>query len=236
MFISQIYLSDDGNMHPIVSNRSQQLQKLYQTHDYKIYTNSVLEDLIKKNFDSDVYEAYNHLVPYSFKADLGRFCILYLIGGWYFDIGIKLLKKIELDANIDLFFFRDLNKKFCLSPVLNGIIFSKEKRNPIFLECIKKIVENVNNQFYGESSLDISGPTLFSRKISQYEEEYIVQYGELRALTPDLNNKNLAFVGGDGKIYGYFDSLRDLKLRFPKEFTNVQNYNEFYKNRIVYKS
>lgn len=36
-------------MHPIVSNRSQQLQKLYQTHDYKIYTNSVLEDLIKKN-------------------------------------------------------------------------------------------------------------------------------------------------------------------------------------------
>ena len=174
MFISQIYLSDDGNMHPIVSNRSQRLQKLYQTHDYKIYTNSVLEDLIKKNFDSDVYEAYNHLVPYSFKADLGRFCILYLIGGWYFDIGIKLLKKIELDANIDLFFFRDLNKKFCLSPVLNGIIFSKEKRNPIFLECIKKIVENVNNQFYGESSLDISGPNLFSRKISQYEEEYIV--------------------------------------------------------------
>ena len=152
---------------------------------------------------------------------------------WYWN---QIIKKDRARCKYWFIFFRDLNKKFCLSPVLNGIIFSKEKRNPIFLECIKKIVENVNNQFYGESSLDISGPNLFSRKISQYEEEYIVQYGELRALTPDLNNKNLAFVGGDGKIYGYFDSLRDLKLRFPKEFTNVQNYNEFYKNRIVYKS
>jgi hypothetical protein len=236
MFLSQIYLSDDGNMHSIISKRSQKIQKLYKKYDYKIYTNSALEDLIKKNFDSDVYEAYNNLVPYTFKADLGRFCILYLIGGWYFDIGINLMKKIKIDEDIDLFFFRDLDKKFCLSPVTNAIIFAKEKRNPIFLECIKKITENVKNKFYGQSSLDVSSVNLFSRRISYYEDKYIIQYGQLRALTPDLNNKNLAFVGQDGTIYAYFESLRQLKIRFPEEFTNVQNYNEFYKNKTVYKS
>ena len=104
MFLSQIYLSDDGNMHSIISKRSQKLQKLYQEYDYKVYTNSALEDLIKKNFDSDVYDAYNNLVPYTFKADLGRFCILYLIGGWYFDISVNLLTKIKIDVDIDLFF------------------------------------------------------------------------------------------------------------------------------------
>jgi len=236
MFLSQIYLSDDGNMHSIISKRSQKIQKLYKKYDYKIYTNSALEDLIKKNFDSDVYEAYNNLVPYTFKADLGRFCILYLIGGWYFDIGINLMKKIKIDEDIDLFFFRDLDKKFCLSPVTNAIIFAKEKRNPIFLECIKKITENVKNKFYGQSSLDVSSVNLFSRRISYYEDKYIIQYGSLRVLTPDLNNKNLAFVGQDGTIYAYFESLRQLKIRFPEEFTNVQNYNEFYKNKTVYKS
>jgi len=236
MFLSQIYLSDDGNMHSIISKRSQKIQKLYKKYDYKIYTNSALEDLIKKNFDSDVYEAYNNLVPYTFKADLGRFCILYLIGGWYFDIGINLMKKIKIDEDIDLFFFRDLDKKFCLSPVTNAIIFAKEKRNPIFLECIKKITENVKNKFYGQSSLDVSSVNLFSRRISYYEAKYIIQYGSLRVLTQDLNNKNLAFVGQDGTIYAYFESLRQLKIRFPEEFTNVQNYNEFYKNKTVYKS
>lgn len=236
MFLSQIYLSDDGNMHSIISKRSQKLQKLYQECDCKVYTNSALEDLIKKNFDSDVYDAYNNLVPYTFKADLGRFCILYLIGGWYFDIGINLMKKIKIDESIDLFFFRDLDTKFCLSPVTNAIIFTKEKRNPIFLECIKKITENVKNKFYGQSSLDVSSVNLFSRRISYYEDKYIIQYGSLRALTTDLNNKNLAFVGQDGTIYAYFDSLRQLKIRFPDEFTNVQNYNEFYKNKTVYKS
>lgn len=236
MFLSQIYLSDDGNMHSIISKRSQKLQKLYQECDYKVYTNSTLEDLIKKNFDSDVYEAYNNLVPYTFKADLGRFCILYLIGGWYFDIGINLMKKIKIDEDIDLFFFRDLDTKFCLSPVVSGIIFTKEKRNPIFFECIKKIVENVKNKFYGQSSLDVSGPNLLSKRIPYYEDKYIIQYGQLRALTADLKNKNLAFVGQDGTIYAYFDSLRQLKIRFPEEFTNVQNYNEFYKNKTVYKS
>ena len=54
MFLSQIYLSDDGNMHSIISKRSQKLQKLYQECDYKVYTNSAVEDLIKKNFDGDV--------------------------------------------------------------------------------------------------------------------------------------------------------------------------------------
>ena len=55
-------------------------------------------------------------------------------------------------------------------------------------------------------------------------------------LTADLKNKNLAFVGQDGTIYAYFDSLRQLKICLPEEFTNVQNYNEFYKNKTVYKS
>jgi len=235
MFVFQIYLSDDDNMHPIISKRCEKIKKFYSECNYKIYKNKEAEDFIKNNFDHDIFEAYNNLVPYSYKADLLRFCLLYFFGGWYFDIAINLLKKIKIEDNIDIFAFKDLETKFCLSPVTNAIMFAKEK-NLIFMECIKKIVENTKNKFYGQLSLDISGPNVFSRRLSQFEDQYTIQYGELRKLTPDLKNKNLAFVGYDGTIYAYFESLRELKIKRPEEFENINNYNENYKNKTVYKS
>jgi hypothetical protein len=69
MFLSQIYLSDDRNMHSIISKRSQKLQKLYQECDYKVYTNSALEELIKINFTSkeNNIKINNEILPLEIK-------------------------------------------------------------------------------------------------------------------------------------------------------------------------
>jgi hypothetical protein len=128
-----------------------------------------------------------------------------------------------------------LGRKFCLSTLTNAIIFAKEK-NKIFVERKKKTVEIKKNKFYVQATLNISCSNIFSTRISQFEDQYTIQYGELRKLTPDLQNKNLAFVGYDGKIYAYYESLRELKIKSPEKFENINNYNENFKNKTIYKS
>jgi hypothetical protein len=124
-----------------------------------------------------------------------------------------------------------LGQKFCLSTVTNAIIFAKEK-NKIFMERKKKTVEVKKNKFYAQSMLNISCSNIFSTRISQFEDQYTIQYGELRKLIPDLQNKNLAFIGYGGTIYTYFDTLREFKIKRPEEFKNINNYNKILKTKL----
>lgn len=98
------------------------------------------------------------------------------------------------------------------------------------MERKKKTVEIKKNKFYVQATLNISCSNIFSTRISQFKDQYTIQYGELRKLTPDLQNKNLAFIGYDGLIYAYFESLRELKNKTPEEFENINNYNEIRSN------
>ncbi len=52
--------------------------------DYKRFNNEELREFIKEHFDESVVKAYDSLRSYSNKADLGRYCLLHAIGGWYF--------------------------------------------------------------------------------------------------------------------------------------------------------
>lgn len=58
-------------------------------HEYKCYSDSMIELFLRDNFGVDVLAAYRQLRPYSFKADMARYCILYRFGGWYIDAGMQ---------------------------------------------------------------------------------------------------------------------------------------------------
>ncbi len=100
------------------------------------------------------------------------------------------------------------------------------------MERKKKTVEVKKNKFYAQSMLNISCSNIFSTRISQFEDQYTIQYGELRKLIPDLQNKNLAFIGYGGTIYTYFDTLREFKIKRPEEFKNINNYNKILKTKL----
>src|SRR6056300_1410646 len=56
--------------------------------DFKIYYYSDKDsrDLIKNNFNDDTLDAYDTLIPGAYKADLFRYCIMYLNGRIYSDL------------------------------------------------------------------------------------------------------------------------------------------------------
>ena len=47
---------------------------------FHLYDEDTCREFIKNNFEEDVLNAYNSLIPCSYKSDLWRFCVLYING------------------------------------------------------------------------------------------------------------------------------------------------------------
>jgi hypothetical protein len=96
-------------------------------------------------------EAYDSLIPGAYKADLWRYCVLYIHGGDGFHLSQVTHKE---------HFVRD-NKVDGIFGIYNGFMVCKAG-NPILLQCINQIAENVNKRFYGVNPLQPTGPQLLS--------------------------------------------------------------------------
>jgi hypothetical protein len=84
-------------------------------------------DFIATHFRSRVVDAFDTLKPYAFKSDLARYCILHELGGWYVDIGLKLLNPIRASADIDLIGFADRGCPSCAPwAIQNGLFCARD--------------------------------------------------------------------------------------------------------------
>ena len=54
--------------------------------EHRLYDDADCRAFIKDNFTEDVLDAYDRLIPGAYKADLWRYCVLYVTGGVYLDI------------------------------------------------------------------------------------------------------------------------------------------------------
>ena len=150
-------------------------------YTYHFYNSNDREDFIQTYFDENVYNAYCRIIPGAYKADLWRYCILYIYGGIYVDIDTLCIGQINdfLTADIDFMAPIDLNSSAMEGThnIANGFIASVPKHE-ILMNCIKRIVHNVENNIIPQSKLDFSGPGLLGRAINTYlnlsEEESVI--------------------------------------------------------------
>jgi len=234
MNLSQIYISDEDKFLPQYLQNCQTVTKSLIPHSkYVLYDKDSLRSFIDQHFDDEVVSAFDKLKPYSYKSDLGRFCLLYQLGGWYVDIALKPLHQVSIPDDIDFLVFRELYRLVDTSwGVYTGVIFSKPQ-NPIFLIAIKLIIDNCNTNYYGINALSPTGPNLLGRAIAIHDSLPNTVYGDVVLLTQGYLNPNKAMVFPNGDIFGFFkqSSGGDLTKLGAK---GVNNYNEFYNSRNVY--
>jgi hypothetical protein len=129
-------------------------------------------EFIRKEYPPDVLMAYDRLIPTAFKADLWRYCVLYLYGGVYLDIKLGFIpSSINLRSIITAFcggggdggLFVLERDSVGLWPsrrfgIHNAFIITKPK-NPILLDCIFSIVSFAKS---GGSGLNIGSSSLGS--------------------------------------------------------------------------
>jgi mannosyltransferase OCH1-like enzyme len=143
-------------------------------YSYYFFDDNDCEEFIKNNFSENVYKAYCKIIPGAFKADLWRYCILYINGGVYTDMDTVCLSSIDNFINDDKIEFMtpiDLNNCPCYGKynLFNAFIASVPK-HPILLKCINIIVHNVENNIVPFSNLDFSGPGVLGKSTNSYLE------------------------------------------------------------------
>jgi len=147
----------DKNINQIHNNVINTLIELNPEYEYNFFTDAQRRIFICDNFDENVLKAYDTLIPGAFKADLFRYCYLYIHGGCYFDdktIIRKPLRDIirnddELLLCID-YEFRNSNNRRHGNSYLNSIIMTVEKNDNIKIlisECVNNILYN-QDKFY----------------------------------------------------------------------------------------
>lgn len=182
---------------------------------YFLFDDNDCDEFIRTNFHEKVYNTYCKIIPGAFKADLWRCCVLYVYGGVYIDVDTICLESIDNFLNKDIEFMTpiDLNNcsKIGTHNLFNCFIASIPK-HPILLECINRIVHNVENNIVPFSNLDFTGPGILGRATNVY-----------------LNlDEETSFIGKEGL---HDNSIYLLKFECNTEYVKNEHNNILFQNK-----
>ena len=237
MEISQIFLSDseDQELSPFLKYATSTVQNAFSNDNHTIYNKDSLRQFIADNYDADVLWAYDSLRPYSYKADLGRFCLLNKLGGWYLDIAVRMVNPVDVGDRIEWLAFRDIQRFSYTSWACATTVLYSKPNNIALATAIEMIVNNCREKYYGITPLCPTGPTLLGQALAANGGNPNFVYGDYLELTPTHEQKNRAFVLPDGTIMAWSKPSGggDLTGVGAK---GVNNYNELWAQRQVYAS
>ncbi len=203
--VSQIFISESNSpLSPLIKEAIQTVKMCFNNCKYTLYNKDTLYDLIKEGIGEEALTAYKNLNAYACKADLGRYCIAYLIGGWYVDISIKILKTVAFGKEVDFLGFIDQGSgafmPYSLSYPVQCSLFYSKPGSPIFAKAIELVIENCKTKNYGTSPLCISGPGVLGRALAHVGQKEKHILGHFIALTPNHIQKNRSYVLPNGEI------------------------------------
>jgi hypothetical protein len=187
-------------------NAVQTFLELNPEYEYYFFDDAECRLFIKNNFEESVLDAYDLLYPGAFKADLFRYCYIYIKGGCYFDN--KYILRMPL-RNIIKNEYNNLLCKDTLDFLMfNAIILSMPKRDEI-KACIYNVVDNIKNNYYGPCSLSPTGPRLFNNHT--HDQNVILKH----------------------RVFGkYYTESKILIIGNEKLFANT-HYKGYYYNKVT---
>ena len=214
----------------ILKTLTHSIKKNNPDYAYYLFDNNDRREFIKEHFDNNVLLTYDSIIPGGFKADLWRYCILYIYGGFYCDIDMMCLNGFDeiIKNNEECIFTIDYNNNnsytsFNLANAFIGII----PQHPIMYNCIQNIVDNVLNEKWknnNEDILEFSGPGVLGKNVNLYFNRPIKQhyninndYHYFRTYNVNLIN----FCDNDWTFITYTKVIKNL-IRDPKELDYIQ--------------
>ncbi len=117
------------------------INKYCSGYEVKIYDDNMCLEFLEKYYGKEAVEIFNNMEIGAHKADFWRYCILYVFGGYYFDI------KTDFQIHISNIYDSKKEKTWYTvicsdnSCLFNGIIVTPP-RNPVILDAIKHIYNN----------------------------------------------------------------------------------------------
>lgn len=212
----------------------QTLKELNPEYEYVFYNANDRRNFIKTHFNSDVLDTYDGLLYGAFKADIFRYCYLYIHGGCYIDC--KMIGRTPLRNIIT----SKLTSGICIDRINNAFqnnVILTVPKNPMMKNCIDLCVERFKKKIHQQQnfgSLYHTGPFLFYTAIREHlsEDNLIFRYS---CPFHEKNYRNSKIVGNnDGETYfntfykNYYDNYSDIH--------KTQNWCILWANGLIYNS
>ena len=208
------------NVPPHMKQNIERLKAQNPEFTYMLFDDKMCRDFIKAHFANDVVNAFDALKPGAYKADLWRYCVLYIYGGIYMDIKFNCVNNFKLVDLLDKEYYVKDRYHRGRYGIYQAVMVNVAK-NPILWECIQQIVRNVRAKYYGDNPLCITGPHLLCKYFKQ----------------EDISKMEL-YNGPEGDcvyIRGY--KIIDIYPNYRKEqraTQNTQYYNKMWHAKDVY--
>jgi mannosyltransferase OCH1-like enzyme len=241
----QIYITEApvDRLPPVLEEASQELRACFIDAEYSLWNDASIRAFLTQEFEGDVLKAYDNLIPFAYRSDLARYCLLYHFGGWYADLGIRSAGNHVVPAvseDIDFIFFWDLGD--LLAPFrsfydcMNGLLFSRPG-NPVLATAIELVVKNSRNHFYGCDSMSPTGPGVLGRAIAIHGKSERHYDGHFLQLTPQHHQKNRAYVTREGVIIAWHRSRLNPNATSLADLGAIgtNDYRLLWKERRVYR-
>lgn len=188
---------------------------------HHLFDDNDCREFIKNNFNSEILNAFDSLIPGAYKADLWRYCILFKKGGIYLDVKykpVKGFKLINLTEKEHLALDRDN------IGIYNAIMVCLPN-NPYLWKAIQAIVLNVKNKYYGSTNLEPTGPHLLSKLIPKNHNSIDLKHDFL------MNMDNRYIVYNNFLIFKSYNGYMQ-----ESAHNNIKShYSIMWDNRNIYK-
>jgi hypothetical protein len=210
------------NLPPLMDKNRNRMLELNTEFEYILMDDEECRDFIDTYFNDDVLNAYDRLIPGAYKADLWRYCVLYIHGGIYLDIKLRPsddFRLIELTNDEHFVLDREEYFKPDTIGIYNACLVQK-KGSQCMKICIDKIVENVRNNYYGYNNLYPTGPGLLGSVYS--------------VLYKDQSKIDLKYIGNENVIKDGIIVIHSYP-EYRKEAPSTGKYFKLWYEKNIYK-
>jgi len=199
--------------------------------EYAFFDNDDCAKFIENYFPPKICKAYTKLKPEAFRCDLWRLCVLYQFGGLYTDISLSRESNLSSFEEYDFVLCEDLKKP----DIFNAVLYFKKPKHEFLHFCIENISNDILNERYGNSYLDITGPAALGRLFSKFYN-HTPSHGKNKIGTQNflfLRMKTKINILGEKNLWIELHDKILLK-RHPKYnkvrnfFTRLQKTNKYY--------
>jgi mannosyltransferase OCH1-like enzyme len=207
------------------------VKNLHPDFNYVFFDEDDRQKFIKENYSEKIYKAYLKLKPMAYRADLWRYCYLYKFGGFYIDFKFIMRKSFNsiIKENTKI-----LVGKAMYSDGINQGFIACLPNEPLIKLAIDTAVERIETEYYGKSSLDITGPLMFEDCFNKLyninSSDYINNQKPdiLMGLYNDINNYNCILFNNNILAHNGFSTYYTKHRTSPYiNFWNTKNvYNK----------